>query len=108
MFVEASRTDLDKDRRLPLLAFNGEALARLAPDEADFKDDAATPAPEQLPHPAPGSRQALTAQGRKFYLSVRAKFVIALLFSCCGRRFRSTCRNHGRGTWLPMSAIRWP
>ena len=71
--MEASGTDLDKDRRLPSLAFNVEALARLAPDRADARNGAVTP--------APGSREALGAQGRKFYLSVQAKFVITLLFS---------------------------
>ena len=78
--MEASSTGIDKDRRLPPLAFDGEALVRLAPDGADFKDGAVTRAPEQLPHPASGSKQALSAQGWKIYLPVQAKFVISLLF----------------------------
>jgi biofilm PGA synthesis N-glycosyltransferase PgaC len=47
-------------------------------------------APAHLPHTAPGSKQALTAQGRKFYLSVQAKFAIALLFSLLWAAFSVT------------------
>lgn len=81
MFMEAFRTDLDKSKRLPPLAFHGDALARLVPDAVDMKEDSASPALEKLLPPALGPKPAALIQGRKFYLSVRAKFVIALLFS---------------------------
>ena len=67
--METPITDRDTEAPLKPVAFRTDVLARLVPDEMQAAPETAAPA---RPVPAPG---------RKFYLSVPAKFAMTFLFS---------------------------